>query len=66
MILAAKARALLAGRFAVTLDDLRAVAPAVLRHRLLLTFRAETDGITPDALTAALLTEFPPPSGPTG
>jgi MoxR-like ATPase len=66
MILAAKARALLAGRFAVTLDDLRAVAPAVLRHRLLLTFRAETDGITPDALTAALLAEFPPPSGPTG
>ena len=66
MILAAKARALLAGRFAVTLEDLRAVAPAVLRHRLLLTFRAETDGITPDALTAALLTDVPPPSGPTG
>jgi MoxR-like ATPase len=66
MILAAKARALLAGRFAVTLDDLRAVAPSVLRHRLLLTFRAESDGITPDALTAGLLADAPPPPGPVG
>jgi MoxR-like ATPase len=66
MILAAKARALLADRFAVTLPDLHAVAPAVLRHRLLLTFRAESDGVTPDALTAGLLADVPPPAGPRG
>lgn len=66
MILAAKARALLADRFAVTLPDLHAVAPAVLRHRLLLSFRAESDGVTTDALTAGLLADVPPPEGPRG
>jgi MoxR-like ATPase len=66
LILGAKARALLAGRFAVTLDDLRAVAPAVLRHRILLTFRAENDGIDTDRVTAELLAQLPPPVGPVG
>lgn len=46
MILAAKARALLAGRFAVTLEDLKHMVLPVLRHRVLLNFKAEAEGIT--------------------
>jgi MoxR-like ATPase len=55
MILTAKARALLKGRFAVTLEDLRNVAHPVLRHRILMNFKAEADGITPDDVTKHLL-----------
>ncbi|MES2306755.1 MAG: MoxR family ATPase [Gemmatimonadota bacterium] len=66
LILGAKARALLAGRFAVTLDDLKAVAPAVLRHRVLLTFRAESDGIDADRVTSQLLHDLPAPAAPIG
>nr|WP_231402919.1 MoxR family ATPase [Hymenobacter guriensis] len=55
LILCAKARALLQGRFAATLDDLHALAPAVLRHRVLLNFNAEADSLTPDDAVAALL-----------
>jgi MoxR-like ATPase len=66
LILGAKARALLAGRFAVTLEDLHAVSPAVLRHRILLTFRAENEGIEADRVTAELLATLPPPVGPVG
>ncbi|MFA5668853.1 MAG: MoxR family ATPase [Balneolaceae bacterium] len=61
MILTAKARALLNNRFAVTLDDLAFVAPAVLRHRMLLNFKAETEGVTPDDITQQLLKEIKPP-----
>lgn len=61
MILTAKARALLNNRFAVTLEDLVFVAPAVLRHRMLLNFKAETEGITPDNVTQQLLKEIKPP-----
>ena len=64
LVLASKARALLAGRFAVTLDDLRAVAPPVLRHRILVNYRAEADGISPDAITARLLATVPAPASP--
>nr|MBA2292782.1 MoxR family ATPase [Gemmatimonadales bacterium] len=64
LVLGAKARALLNGRFAVTLDDLRAIAPAVLRHRILLTYRAESEGIDADAVTAALLAQLPDPPAP--
>ncbi|MEO7353732.1 MAG: MoxR family ATPase [Gemmatimonadales bacterium] len=66
LVLSAKARALLAGRFAVTLDDLKAVAPAVLRHRILLSFRAENDGIDADRVTAQLLHDLPAPAAPIG
>lgn len=61
MILTAKAKALLEQRFAVTLKDLAFVAPAVLRHRMLLNFKAETDGITTDHVTEQLLKETEPP-----
>jgi MoxR-like ATPase len=48
MILTAKARALLRGNFSVTLDDLTNVAFPVLRHRILMNFKAEAEGVTAD------------------
>ncbi|MFD2784959.1 AAA family ATPase [Hymenobacter rubripertinctus] len=56
LILCAKARALLQGRFAATQEDVRALAPAVLRHRILLNFNAEAEGLTTEDAVAALLT----------
>jgi MoxR-like ATPase len=55
LILAAKARAALEGRFFVSSDDIAAVAPPVLRHRIITNFNAEADGVTPDAIVANLL-----------
>ncbi|MBU2902199.1 AAA family ATPase [Maribacter dokdonensis] len=55
MILTAKANALLEGRLAVTLDDIKAVALPVLRHRVLVNFRAEAEGITSDNVATHLL-----------
>ncbi len=64
LILSAKARALLAGRFAVTLDDLRALAAPVLRHRILLNFEAETENIQPDDVARELFRLVPEPKSP--
>jgi len=64
LVLAAKARALLAGRFAVTLDDIRALAAPVLRHRILLTFEAEAENITRDRVVQDLLAAVPGPVAP--
>jgi MoxR-like ATPase len=55
MILTAKARALQEGRFSVTLEDLKHVAFPVLRHRVIVNFRAEAEGIDSDAVTKELL-----------
>ena len=55
LILCAKARALLHGRFAATLEDVQALAPAVLRHRVLLNFNAEAENLTPDDAVRELL-----------
>ncbi|MAU15632.1 MAG: AAA family ATPase [Muricauda sp.] len=55
MILTAKANALLEGRLAVTLDDLQKVALPVLRHRVLVNFRADAEGITSDTVTKEIL-----------
>lgn len=55
MILTAKARALVHGRFAVTREDLKHVAYPVLRHRILMNFKAEADGIVPDEITKRLV-----------
>ena len=46
LVLGAKARTLLSGRTHVTKDDLTALAPPVFRHRVLLSYRAEADGVT--------------------
>ncbi len=66
LVLAAKARALLQGRLAVTLADLQAVAPPVLRHRVLLNFRAEGEGVTTDRVVAELLRGVAAPASPLG
>ncbi|CAD5252538.1 MULTISPECIES: MoxR family ATPase [unclassified Imperialibacter] len=63
MILTAKARALLKGRFAVTMEDIKSVAFPVLRHRILMNFKAEADGVTSDRVTAELLDKIKLPSG---
>jgi MoxR-like ATPase len=55
LVLGAKARALVDGRAAVALDDVRAVAAPVLRHRLLVNFQAEADGVTTDDVVAKIL-----------
>jgi MoxR-like ATPase len=54
LILAAKARAVLNGRYYVSGDDIRAVAQPVLRHRIVTNFNAEADGIKPDDIVAHL------------
>ncbi|PUZ23066.1 AAA family ATPase [Chitinophaga parva] len=63
LILTAKARALSHGRYAVTMEDLHAMAFPVLRHRLLMNFRAEAEGITSDMATAELLRSVERPKG---
>ncbi len=63
LVLAAKARAALAGRTSATIDDIRNVAPAVLRHRLVTTYAAQAEGQTPDTIIAALLRDIPARTG---
>jgi MoxR-like ATPase len=59
LILAAKARAVLRRRPYVSCDDVRAVAPPVLRHRILTNFNAEADGIKPDDIVRRLIEIIP-------
>ena len=59
IVLAAKARAALDGRTSVAIEDVRAVAKPVLRHRLVTTYAAQADGMTPDRIIAKLLDETP-------
>jgi MoxR-like ATPase len=59
LVLGAKTRALLEGRVHVTPDDVRAVALPVLRHRVLLNYRAEADGVSADALVLRLIEAVP-------
>lgn len=59
VILAAKIRALLEGRYAVAIDDLRHVAAPALRHRLILNFEGEAEGVKADAIIAEILKATP-------
>ncbi len=59
LVLGAKARALLQGRTHVTCEDVQALAKPVLRHRLVLTFTAESEGVTPDDVVDRLLAITP-------
>ncbi|MCK9580311.1 MAG: MoxR family ATPase [Methanoregula sp.] len=61
LILGAKARALLAGRGYVIPEDVQAVSHDVLRHRILLTYEGDAEGITPDAIIDCLLKTVPVP-----
>jgi len=60
LLLGAKASALLDGRAAVSLDDIRKVAAPVLRHRILVNFRAEADGVSSDRVIDMLLDNVKP------
>jgi MoxR-like ATPase len=60
LLLAAKARAVLQGRPAVSLDDIRTVAPPVLRHRLLVNFQAEAEGVDAESIVTKLLAAVRP------
>ena len=57
----ARARAWLAGRDYVTPDDIHAIAPDVLRHRVILTYQSESEGITTDDFVRALVAAVPVP-----
>ena len=63
LVLAAKARALLHGRYHVTRDDVTALAAPVLRHRIVPTFNAEAEGVGVDDLIARLLDALPRDAG---
>lgn len=66
LILAAKARAALDGRTSVTIEDIRAMARPVLRHRLVTTYAAQAEGQTPDTIIGRLLEDVPERAGVAG
>jgi MoxR-like ATPase len=59
LILAGKVRALIEGRLNVSFDDIEAVAPSALRHRLILNFEAEAEGVTSDHIITQILKDVP-------
>ena len=66
MIMGSKARALLHGRDKVKPEDIRFVAYPVMRHRIILNYRSQADGITPDEIIYRLLSSIPSPDGYSG
>jgi MoxR-like ATPase len=58
-LLGAKVRALSEGRFAVSFDDIRFVIKAALRHRLIMSFEGEAEGISTDQIIDGLLEAIP-------
>ena len=60
LIIGAKAKAVISGRFAASVSDVAAVAPEVLRHRLVLSFKAQADGVTTDQIVSRLLETVKP------
>lgn len=64
LVMCAKAHALLEGHFAVTINDIKAIANAVLRHRILINFQAEASGITTEDIIASLFADIEPPNSP--
>jgi MoxR-like ATPase len=63
LVLAAKARALMHGRYHVTYDDVRSLAIPVLRHRVLLNFHAESDRLDSDFVLGKMIENLPLPKG---
>jgi MoxR-like ATPase len=64
LILTSKARALLYNRYAVTAEDIQTMALPVLRHRILVNFKAEAENITADQVTVDLLKTIQRPKSP--
>jgi MoxR-like ATPase len=60
LVLAGKARAILDGRFAVSTEDLRALAKPTLQHRIILNYKAEAEGVTPAQVVDRLLETIQP------
>jgi MoxR-like ATPase len=60
LILGAKARTILQGRYAVSVEDIQALAPSVLRHRIIPNFKAQADGLSSLEIVARLLSEVKP------
>jgi MoxR-like ATPase len=63
LVLAAKARAILNGRYHVSTDDVRSVAGPVLRHRIVTNFNAEAEGLKPDDIVNRLIKAVPVDEG---
>ena len=63
LLLAGKVKALLAGRYAVSSDDVRQAALPVLRHRVLVNFHGQSDGVTADDIVGSVLENTPAPHG---
>ncbi len=59
MVVSARARAALQGRLCANFDDVQAMAPSVLRHRIITNFAAEADGVTADSIVEKLLDQIP-------
>jgi MoxR-like ATPase len=59
LVLGAKARAVLSGRYAAAIEDVRALAPAVLQHRILTNFTAEAEGVSARDIVSRLLEALP-------
>ena len=59
LLIGAKTRALMHGRTHVATEDIQALAKPVLRHRIVLSFAAESDGVTPDDLIQRLIDDTP-------
>jgi MoxR-like ATPase len=59
LVLGAKTRAVMMGRYAPGIEDVQAVAPAVLRHRIVSNFTAEAEGIRPERIIQDLLKTVP-------
>jgi len=59
LVLAAKCHALLEGRPSVSIDDIRAVALPALRHRVLVNFEGEAEGVTPDSVVENIADTLP-------
>jgi MoxR-like ATPase len=62
LVTAGKILALMDGRFNVSVDDVRAAALPALRHRVILNFEGEAEGITTEAVVRTILDEVAPPS----
>ncbi len=63
LILGAKVMALMAGRYNVAFEDIKTVAPAALRHRILLNFEGQAEGVSTDDVVADILANIAIPAG---